>query len=123
MKSARRLMATFWPSRICEPNAGTPPHRLVHRHESWKRRATRKVRGVIPYAVVADHHQPDVKAVATTCPGALHTRTGLQRAPLETTKAIERSHVRMRDRLRNSRGLKRTEDGTALFERLRSDTP
>jgi hypothetical protein len=34
----------------------------------------------------------------------------------ETTKAIERSHMPMRDRLRNSRGLKRTETGQRFLE-------
>jgi hypothetical protein len=47
--------------------------------------------------VVSDHHQPYVKSVATTCHGALHIRTGLHRAPGATTKALERSHVPMRD--------------------------
>ena len=72
--------------------------------------------GVIPSAVVTDHHQPYVKAVATTCPGAQHIRTGLHRVRGETTKAVERSHVPMRDRLRNSRGLKRTATGQRFLE-------
>jgi hypothetical protein len=55
--------------------------------------------------------------VATTCPGALHIRTGLHRANGETTKAVERSHVPTRDRLRsNSRGLKRTQTGQRFPE-------
>ena len=40
----------------------------------------------------------------------------------ETTKAVERSHVPTRDRLRNSRGLKRTETeqrSLEVFEALR----
>ena len=72
--------------------------------------------GVIPHEVVTDHHQPYIKAVATTCPGARHIRTGLHRARGETTKAIERSHVPTRDRLRNSRGLKRTATGQRFLE-------
>jgi transposase-like protein len=72
--------------------------------------------GVVPDEVVTDHHQPYVKAVATICPGALHVRTGLHRARSATTKAIERSHVPTRDRLRNSRGLKRTETGQRFLE-------
>jgi transposase-like protein len=71
---------------------------------------------VIPHEVVTDHHQPYVKAIATTCPGAQHIRTGLHRQRGETTKAIERSHVPMRDRLRNRRGLKRTETGQRFLE-------
>jgi transposase-like protein len=72
--------------------------------------------GVIPDEVVTDHHQPYVKAVATMCPGAQHIRTGLHRAPGETTKAVERSHVPTRDRLRNSRGLKHTVTGQRFLE-------
>jgi putative transposase len=72
--------------------------------------------GVIPQEVVTDHHQPYIKAVATTCPGARHIRTGLHRARGATTKAVERSHVPTRDRLRNSRGLKRTRTGQRFLE-------
>jgi hypothetical protein len=67
--------------------------------------------GVIPNELVTDYHQPYVKAVATTCPGAQRVRTGLHRERGETTKAIDLGHVPMRDRLRNSRGLKRIETG------------
>src|ERR687884_79362 len=72
--------------------------------------------GVIPQEVVTDHHQPYIKAVATTCPGARHIRTGLHRARGATTKAVERSHVPTRDRLRNSRGLKQTETAQRFLE-------
>jgi putative transposase len=72
--------------------------------------------GVIPNEVITDHHQPYIKAVAATCPDALHIRTGLHRATGETTKAVERSHVPTRDRLRNSRGLKRTQTGQRFLE-------
>ena len=72
--------------------------------------------GVIPDEVVTDHHHPYIKAVAMICPGALHVRTGLHRAHGETTKAVERSHVPTRDRLRNSRGVKRTETGQRFLE-------
>jgi hypothetical protein len=65
---------------------------------------------------VTDHHQPYIKAVATTCPGALHIRAGLHRVSGETTKAVERSHVPTRDRLRNSRGLKHTGTGQRFLE-------
>jgi putative transposase len=80
-------------------------HRDTASAEAFFRQAIERT-GVIPDEVVSDHHQPYVKAVATTCPGAQHIRTGLHRARCETTKAIERSHVPMRDRLRNSRGLR-----------------
>jgi len=72
--------------------------------------------GVSPDMVVTDHHQPYIKAVAAVCPGAQHVRTGLHRARGETTKCIERSHVAMRDRLRSSRGLKRTATGQRFLE-------
>ena len=90
-------------------------HRDTASAEAFFRQAIERT-GVIPDEVVTDHHQPYVKAVATTCPGAQHIRTGLHRARGETTKAIERSHVPMRDRLRNSRGLKRTETGQRFLE-------
>jgi putative transposase len=72
--------------------------------------------GVTPTEVVTDRHQPYSKAVAATRPGARHIRTGLHRACAETTKAVERSHVPTRDRLRNSRGLKRTGTGQRFLE-------
>jgi putative transposase len=72
--------------------------------------------GVVPDEVVTDRHRPYVKAVATTCPGARHIRTGLHRARGETTRAVERSHVPTRDRLRNSRGLKCTGTGQRFLE-------
>jgi putative transposase len=97
-------------------------HRDTASAEAFFRRAIERS-GMIPDEVVTDHHQPYVKAVATTCPGAHHIRTGLHRARGETTKAIERSHVPMRDRLRNSRELKRTETGQRFLERLRSSAP
>jgi hypothetical protein len=71
---------------------------------------------VIPDEIVTDYHQPSIKAVAATCPGALHIRTGLHRAWGETTKAVERSHVPTRDRPWDSRGLKRTETGERFLE-------
>jgi putative transposase len=43
--------------------------------EAFFRQAIQRT-GVIPNEVVTDHHQPYIKAVATTCPGALHIRTG-----------------------------------------------
>lgn len=69
-----------------------------------------------PEEVITDHHQPYVKAVASTCPGAKHTRTGLHRARGETTKPVERSHVPTRDRLRSARGLKALLTGQCFFE-------
>jgi putative transposase len=90
-------------------------HRDTASAEAFFRRAIERT-GVVPNEVVTDHHQPYMKAVATICPGALHIRTGLHRARGETTKAVERSHVPTRDRLRNSRGLKRTQTGQRFLE-------
>jgi putative transposase len=90
-------------------------HRDTASAEAFFRQAVERT-GVVPNEVVTDHHQPYIKAVATTCPGARHIRTGLHRARGETTKAVERSHVPTRDRLRNSRGLKRTETGQRFLE-------
>jgi transposase-like protein len=90
-------------------------HRDTASAEAFFRQAIERT-GVIPNEVVTDHHQPYIKAVATACPSAQHIRTGLHRARGETTKAVERSHVPTRDRLRNSRGLKRTETGQRFLE-------
>src|SRR5438128_7305722 len=90
-------------------------HRDTASAETFFRQAIERT-GVIPIEVVTDHHQPYIKAVAPTCSGALHIRTGQHRVHGETTKAVERSHVPMRDRLRNSRGLKRTETGQRFLE-------
>src|SRR5919205_880565 len=90
-------------------------HRDTASAEAFFRQAIERT-GVIPSEVVTDRHRPYLKAVATTCPGAQHIRTGLHRARGETTKTVERSHVPTRDRLRNSRGLKRTETGQRFLE-------
>jgi transposase-like protein len=47
---------------------------------------------------------------------ARHIRTGLHRARGETTKAIERSHVPIKDRLRPMRGLHSIASGQRLLE-------
>src|SRR5919202_6937725 len=73
--------------------------------EAFFRQAIERT-GVIPSEVVTDRHRPYLKAVATTSPDARHIRTGLHRARGETTKAVERSHVPTRDRLRNSESMK-----------------
>src|SRR5437763_5909639 len=67
-------------------------HRDTASAEAFFRQAIERT-GVVPDEVVTDHHQPYIKAVMTTCPGALHIRTGLHRVHGETTKAVERSHV------------------------------
>jgi putative transposase len=90
-------------------------HRDTASAQAFFRQAIERT-GAVPHEVITDRHQPSSKAVATTCPGARHIRTGLHRARGETTKAVERSHVPTRDRLRNSRGLKRTETGQRFVE-------
>jgi len=105
-------------------------HRDTASAEAFFRQAIERAH-VIPVEVITDYHQPYVKAVATTCPGAQHVRTGLHQARGEPTKdSIERSHVPTRDRLQNSRGLKRTQTGQrflegfeALRHRLRGGRP
>ena len=83
--------------------------------QAFFRRALRQT-GVVPKRVVSDHHQPYVKAIAATAPTACHIRTGLHRARGDTTKAIERSHVATRDRLRCSRGFKTLRTGQRFLE-------
>ena len=71
---------------------------------------------VTPSAVITDHHQPYVKAVATVIPLARHVRTGLHRCRGYTTQPIERSHVPTRDRLRGTRGLRAVHTGQRFLE-------
>ncbi len=90
-------------------------HRDTASAEAFFRR-TSVTTGVAPSTVVSDHHQPYIKAVQEVFPEATHARTGLHRARGETTKAIERSHIPTRDRLRSSRGLKTLATGQRFFE-------
>ena len=71
---------------------------------------------VTPSAVITDHHQPYVKAVAAVIPLARHVRTGLHRRRGYTTQPIERSHVSTRDRLRGTRGLRAMHTGQRFLE-------
>src|SRR5918911_4607000 len=59
-------------------------HRDTASAQAFFRQAIERT-GVIPREVATDHHQPYIKAIATTCPGAQHIRTGLHRARGETT--------------------------------------
>jgi transposase, IS6 family len=90
-------------------------HRDTASAETCLRQAIERT-GVVPEVVVTDRHRPYVRAVAATCPGARHIRTGLHRAAGLTTQPVERSHVPTRDHLRNSRGLKRTVTGQRWLE-------
>ncbi len=71
---------------------------------------------VTPTAVITDHHQPYVKAVATVIPLARHVRTGVHRRRGYTTQPVERSHVPTRDRLRGGRGLRTVPTGQRFLE-------
>jgi putative transposase len=72
--------------------------------------------GVTPKAVITDHHQPYIKAVAAVIPFARHVRTGLHHRRGYTTQPIERSHVPTRDRLRGGRGLRTVCTGQRFLE-------
>ena len=71
---------------------------------------------IAPKAVITDHHQPYVKAVATIIPLARHVRTGLHRRRGYTTQSVERSHVPTRDWLRGTRGLRTIYSGQQFLE-------
>ena len=71
---------------------------------------------VTPQAIITDHHQPYVQAVATVIPRARHVRTGLHRCRGYTTQPVERSHVPTRDRLRGGRGLRPVQTGQRFLE-------
>ncbi len=90
-------------------------HRDTESAAAFFRRALART-GWRPTQVTSDHHQPYVRAVHEVLPDAEHVRTGLHRARGETTKAIERSHVFTRDRLRASRGIKTLATGQRFFE-------
>jgi transposase-like protein len=75
-------------------------------------------RRVRPDHVVTDKHQAYVRAVRRHAPRAVPTRTGLHRARGETTKAIERAHVPIKDRPRPMRGLQSVSTGQRLLEAI-----
>jgi IS6 family transposase len=75
-------------------------------------------RGVRPRVVVTDKHAAYRRAVRRRTWRATHIRTGLHRARGETTKAIERSHVPTKDRVRPMRGLQSVATGQRLLEGL-----
>ena len=71
---------------------------------------------VTPKAVITDHHQPYVNAVAAIIPFARHVRTELHRRRGYTTQPVERSYVPTRDRLRGTRGLRTVCTGQRFLE-------
>jgi len=73
-------------------------------------------RGRRPKTVITDKHAAYRRAVRRRGWRATHIRTGLHRARGETTKAIERSHVPIKDRLRPMRGLHSVASGQRLLE-------
>jgi transposase-like protein len=73
-------------------------------------------RGVRPTVVITDKHAAYPRAVRRRTWRATHIRTGLHRARGETTKAIERSHVPIKDRLRPMRGVQSVATGQRLLE-------
>ncbi len=73
-------------------------------------------RCVRPEHVVTDKHRAYVRAVRRPARRAVHTRTGSHRARGETTKAIERSHVPIKDRLRPMRGFQSVLSARRLLE-------
>ena len=66
--------------------------------------------------MITDKHAGYRRAVRRRTWRARHIRTGLHRARGETTKAIERSHVPIKDRLRPMRGLHSIATGQQLLE-------
>jgi transposase-like protein len=76
---------------------------------TYRRRAT-------PDEVITDKHPAYVRAVREEVPGAIHTRSGLHRASGPETKAIERSHVPTKERLRPMRGLQSVRTGQRAIE-------
>ena len=73
-------------------------------------------RQTVPAEVITDKHQAYVRAVRERVSGAMHVRTGLHRTSGQTTKAIERSHLPIKDRLRPMRGLHSIATGQRLLE-------
>ena len=84
--------------------------------EAFFIRATAR-RQTIPTEVVTDKHQAsDVGAVRKHASEAMRVRSGLHRARGQTTKAIERSHLPIKERLRPMRGVHSIATGQRLLE-------
>ena len=69
-----------------------------------------------PKVVITDKHAAYPRALRRRTWRATHLRTGLHRARGETTKAIERSHGPIKDRLRAMRGVQSVATGQRLLE-------
>jgi transposase-like protein len=83
--------------------------------EAFFIRATAR-RQTVPTEVVTDKHQSYVGAVRKHASEAMHIRTGLHRASGQTTKAIKRSHLPIKERLRPMRELHSIVTGQRLLE-------
>ena len=83
--------------------------------EAFFIRATAR-RQTVPTEVVTDKHHAYVGAVRKHASEAMHVRSGLHRASGQTTKAIERSHLPIKERLRPMRGLHSIATGQRLLE-------
>jgi transposase, IS6 family len=77
---------------------------------------TMRRRGSTPVVVITDKHQAYMRAIQQQARTALHIQSGLHRVCGVTTKAIERSHVLTKDRLRPMRGLGGMATGGRLLE-------
>jgi len=71
---------------------------------------------VPPSAVLPDHHQPYVKAVAAIIPLARQVRPGVHGRCGYTTHPVERSHVPTRARLRGGGGRRTVHPGQRFWE-------
>ena len=91
------------------------PQRDLERARAFFDQATAR-RGVRPKVVIPDKHASYRRAGRRRTWRARHIRTGLHRARGETTKAIERAHVPIKDRLRPMRGLQSVATGQRLLE-------
>jgi transposase-like protein len=69
-----------------------------------------------PEEVITDKHPAYVRAIRDGVPGATHTQSGLHRKHGPDTKAIERSHLPTKDRLRPMRGLQSVRTGQRIVE-------
>src|SRR5688500_14222542 len=76
----------------------------------------RRRRAARPDMVITDKHPAYGRAIRRHAPRAIHVRTGLHRVRGETTKAIERSHAPVKDRLRAMRGLGSVATGQRVLE-------
>jgi transposase-like protein len=90
-------------------------HRDLESARAFFRQAIER-RGTVPEAIITDKHPAYPRAIREEAPEATHVASGLHRAVGPTTKAVERSHVPIKDRVRPMRGLQRIATGQRLLE-------